>query len=1042
MTGPNAAPILLRGRVRQFFLTAPMPTEPPTNSDLRLARVADGCALAVAALGLAVLAGWLLGSEPLQRVLPHLAAMKCNTALGFLLAGAALFFRGKPAVRLGLAGAVALLGALTLGEIFAGRDFGIDQLFVRDAAGQPPGRMSPATAAGFVLSGAALGLLGARRAGVRWAEALAIGAGTLGFIALLGYALGARNLYSIPGFVSVALHTAAGFAVLAVGLLCAVPGGAVALLLRSRGTGRLLWLGFGVLTVLLMVLGVVSASRLRSIAAQVDALAEVAQPRAVATRELETFLDEMQPETATTFDTRRAATQATLRNTESLTLLLLIGGIVLALVTSGAVARAVLGSREALRLSEERLLLAMDAAQMGSWDWDMLTGEILWTPQHEMLFGYAPGTPRRSYADFQNRLHPDDVERVGAQVRECIGQRTDFHCEFRVVWPDGGTHWLSGFGRFHYDAEGRPRRMLGMIEDITVRKAAEDALHESDERFRAFVTASSDVVYHMSSDWSEMRQLHGRNFIADTKAPSVNWIQEYIYPEDQPQVMAVIHEAIRTKSNFELEHRVRRVDGSVGWTFSRAVPLLNAKGEILEWFGTASDVTARKQTEEEIRQLNSELEQRVAERVVELATKARMLEEKAAELALTSQYKSEFLATMSHELRTPLNSILIFSQQLAANAAGNLTGKQIEFSRHIHSSGTDLLDLITDILDHSKIESGTVTVEVGEIPFAELHGNLDREFRHEAEAKKLQFHLQFAGGLPAVMDSDPKRLRQILKNLLSNAVKFTARGKVGVRVALAARGWRPDHPVLSQAPQVVAFTVEDTGIGIAPEKQQLIFEAFHQADAGTARQYGGTGLGLAISRELAALLGGEIRLASVLGEGSIFALYLPLHYAGPDSARPAPARLPPVARAAPLADVLQPERSEREPLPDAALRGRKVLVVDDDARNIFALTAVLEDEEMAVVIATNGRSAIEIIRQTPDLSLVLMDIMMPGMDGYETMRAIRQAPGFRTLPILALTAKAMPGDREKCLDAGASDYIAKPVNTDQLLALMRNWMAR
>ena len=572
----------------------------------------------------------------------------------------------------------------------------------------------------------------------------------------------------------------------------------------------------------------------------------------------------------------------------------------------------------ALRLSEERLRLAMDAAQMGSWDWDMLTGEILWTPQHEMLFGYAPGTPRRSFADFQNRLHPDDVERVEAQVRECIGQRTDFQCEFRVVWPDGGTHWLSGFGRFHYDAGGRPTRMLGMVEDISARKAVE----------------------------------------------------------------------------------------------------------------------------EQVRQLNRDLEQRVAERVEELATKTGMLEEKAAELALSSQYKSEFLATMSHELRTPLNSILIFSQQLAANAPGNLTEKQVEFSRHIHSSGTDLLDLITDILDHSKIESGTVTVELGEIAFAELHGSIDRDFRHEAEARNLTFLMQFAEGLPAAMESDPKRLQQILRNLLSNAVKFTAHGKVKVRVDLAASGWRPDHPVLSQAPQVVAFAVEDTGIGIAPEKQQLIFEAFRQADAGTARKYGGTGLGLAISRELAALLGGEIRLASVLGEGSTFTLYLPLHYAGPDSPRPAPARLPPVARAAPVADVLQPDRSERQHLPDAALRGRKVLVVDDDARNIFALTAVFENEEMDVVSATNGRSAIEIIRQTPDLGLVLMDIMMPGMDGYETMRAIRQVPEHRTLPILALTAKAMPGDREKCLDAGASDYIAKPVNTYQLLALMRNWIAR
>ena len=563
------------------------------------------------------------------------------------------------------------------------------------------------------------------------------------------------------------------------------------------------------------------------------------------------------------------------------------------------------------------------------------------------------------------------------------------------------------------------------------------------------------------------------------------------------------------------------------------------------------------------------------------------------------------------------------------------------------------------------------------------------------------------------MDSDPKRLQQILKNLLSNAVKFTAHGHVEVRVGLATQGWSPDHPVLSKAQQVVAFAVEDTGIGIAPEKQRLIFEAFQQADAGTSRKYGGTGLGLAISRELAVLLGGEIKLASVHGQGSTFTLFLPLHYSGPDSARTAPAstrlgrdgqgtrsrscpsrakstsrttathieegdpvlliieddphyarillglardkgfkgivatkgalglslarqfhpaaisldiflpdmlgwtvlnqlKLDPATRHIPvqivtleeerqhglahgafsylvkapttegleaafdrikdftaprtkrllivedndierqsivellgyediemvtvatggealeamldqpfdcvvldlrlpdmtgfellekmhaepaladvpvvvftgkeltaeeqtqlktmaksivLKDVQSPERlldetalflhrvvtdlpAEKQNMlerlhgSNEVLRGRKVLVVDDDARNIFALTSLLENQEMDVISATNGRSAIDIIQNTPDLSIVLMDIMMPDMDGYETMREIRKAPEFRTLPILALTAKAMKGDREKCLDAGASDYIAKPVNTDQLLSLMRVWLFR
>ena len=704
---------------------------------------------------------------------------------------------------------------------------------------------------------------------------------------------------------------------------------------------------------------------------------------------------------------------------------------------------------------------------------------------------------------------------------------------------------------------------------------------------------------------------------------------------------------------------------------------------------------------------NAEVERKNAE--VEQARLA--LEEKAAELALTSKYKSEFLANMSHELRTPLNSILILSQQLAGNSGGNLSEKQVEFSRNINSSGSDLLDLINDILDLSKIESGTVTVEVEEIPFADLRDTIDRNFRHVAEAKNLPFDVQFVEELPRSLDSDPKRLHQILKNLLSNALKFTTHGHVKVRVGFATQGWSVEHPVLSGAEQVIAFAVEDTGIGVAPANQRLIFEAFQQADAGTSRKYGGTGLGLAISRELAVLLGGEIKLASVHGQGSTFTLFLPLDYFGPDNARSAPAsdsalettkmltvlrgardeqieddrhdikegdlvllivendphyarillglahdkgfkgivatkgalclslarqfhptaisldiylpdmlgwtvlnrlkrdpnmrhipvqivtveeecqhglshgafaylvkgsttegmeaaferikdftlprtkrllivedndiqrqsivellggkdietvavatggaaleamldqlfdcvvldlslpdmtgfdllervhddqtlvdvpvvvftgkeltaeeqtRLKAMAKSIVLKDVQSAERLldetalflhrvitdlplekqrmiERLHGSNEVLRGRKVLVVDDDARNIFALISLLENQEMDVLSATNGRSAIDIIQRTPDLSIVLMDIMMPDMDGYETMREIREVSEFRTLPILALTAKAMKGDRKKCLDAGASDYIAKPVNTDQLLSLMRGCLSQ
>ncbi len=273
---------------------------------------------------------------------------------------------------------------------------------------------------------------------------------------------------------------------------------------------------------------------------------------------------------------------------------------------------------------------------------------------------------------------------------------------------------------------------------------------------------------------------------------------------------------------------------------------------------------------------NAEVERKNNE--IELARKA--LEEKAAELALTSRYKTEFLANMSHELRTPLNSILILGQQLAENPETNLSARQVEFAKTIHAAGTDLLNLISDILDLSKIESGTVTVESEELGFTQLRETIERNFRHEAESRHLTFTTDFDPRLGRTMVTDAKRLMQIVKNLLSNAMKFTAQGSVRLHVGQAMLGWAADHPVLSQAKVVVEFSVTDTGIGISPEKQKIIFEAFQQADAGTARKYGGTGLGLAISRELAHLLGGEIRLKSSPGAGSTFTLYLPLNYQG------------------------------------------------------------------------------------------------------------------------------------------------------------------
>jgi HAMP domain-containing protein/CheY-like chemotaxis protein/signal transduction histidine kinase len=716
------------------------------------------------------------------------------------------------------------------------------------------------------------------------------------------------------------------------------------------------------------------------------------------------------------------------------------------------------------------------------------------------------------------------------------------------------------------------------------------------------------------------------------------------------------------------------------------------------------------QKAQQLAEQNSEVERKNQE--IEQARRA--LEEKARELALTSKYKSEFLANMSHELRTPLNSILVLGQQLAENPDGNLSGRQVEFARTIHGAGTDLLNLISDILDLSKIESGTVSVEPEELFFGSLLEAVSRPFRHEAENRKLFFEVKSDPKLGRSLVTDPRRLQQVLKNLLSNAFKFTEQGGVRLTVSSAPSGWSPDHPILSGAGSVVAFEVSDTGIGIPAEKQRIIFEAFQQADAGTSRKYGGTGLGLAISRELASLLGGEIQLRSAPGKGSTFTLYVPQTYVGA-AAAPIPekqqghatavvpvflanpavveqdtgveddredlkegdtvllivdddphyarviadlshdkgfrvlvattgaealalarefspaaisldvflpdmlgwtvlnhlkqdsrtrhipvqmltldddrrhglsrgafafvtkptstedleaaltrirdyalprrkrllvvednpaeqlsirellwhddididvvdsgasaleqlgraaydcvvldlrlpdmsgfevldqlrdneklrdlpvvvftgrelspeedSRLHLLARSVVVKDVESPERLLDETalflhrvvanLPpdkqrmldrlhqsDEALFGRKVLIVDDDVRNIFALSSVLERRGMSVLTAGTGREAIATIESTPDLAIVLMDIMMPEMDGYETMQVIRQNSSLRRLPIIALTAKAMKGDREKCLEAGASEYLAKPVNTEQLLSALRMWLHR
>ncbi|MCX4819770.1 HAMP domain-containing protein [Streptomyces sp. NBC_01142] len=565
------------------------------------------------------------------------------------------------------------------------------------------------------------------------------------------------------------------------------------------------------------------------------------------------------------------------------------------------------------------------------------------------------------------------------------------------------------------------------------------------------------------------------NQIAEMIATSVNTISVNTKTEVLLKQSQELTEQLRERSA-ELENRQKALQASNAE--------LEEKAELL----------ARQNRDIEVK--NTEIEEA-----------RQVLEERAEQLAVSMRYKSEFLANMSHELRTPLNSLLILAKLLADNAEGNLSPKQVEFAETIHGAGSDLLQLINDILDLSKVEAGKMDVSPTRIALVQLVDYVEATFRPLTAEKGLDFSVRVSPELPATLHTDEQRLLQVLRNLLSNAVKFTDSGAVELVIRPASadvpqsiREQLLEAGSLREADgDLIAFSVTDTGIGIAAGKMRVIFEAFKQADGTTSRKYGGTGLGLSISREIARLLGGEIHAASEPGRGSTFTLYLPLHPSelppqgypqlapgavdpqGSSADETAVQETGPQARQEPSAyvDHAGPAALFRrrrkalgsmekrpalpgqpggpasgqeqwagaggvqeapEPRRTFTFDGEKVLIVDDDIRNVFALTSVLEQHGLSVLYAENGREGIEVLEQHDDVTVVLMDIMMPEMDGYATTTAIRRMPQFAGLPIIALTAKAMKGDREKAIESGASDYVTKPVDPDHLLSVMEQWM--
>jgi len=441
---------------------------------------------------------------------------------------------------------------------------------------------------------------------------------------------------------------------------------------------------------------------------------------------------------------------------------------------------------------------------------------------------------------------------------------------------------------------------------------------------------------------------------------------------------------------------------------------------------------------EELMATNEQLEDRTREaeaKTRDLEKAKEELEEKTELVIQNSNYKSEFLANMSHELRTPLNSMLILSQMLVEKENENLNAKQIQYLQTIYYSGNELLRLINEILDLEKIETGMMEIIEEPVKMEGILNCLKNQFSPIANQKKLDFLIKIDKEVPTCIETDSHRLNQVLKNLLSNAFKFTEKGKVELSVQMedTSKLAIPDEVVLS-------FTVKDTGIGIPEEKMSIIFEPFKQADGTISRKYGGTGLGLSICKEISRLLGGELEATSIEGMGSSFSIYLPIKGQTKKGTVLAKETISMEGSYRQIATAKGELIENIDSNKSVHLTGKKVLIIDDDIRNIFSIHAALEEYNIDILYSENGKDGINLLEENPDTDLVLMDIMMPEMSGLEAISIIRKKEKFKTLPIIALTAKAMKHNREQCIEAGASDYISKPVNLEQLYSLIQVWL--
>jgi len=635
----------------------------------------------------------------------------------------------------------------------------------------------------------------------------------------------------------------------------------------------------------------------------------------------------------------------------------------------------------------------------GYWDWDIPNNQEYLSPGFKRMFGYAdhelPNTPE----SWQALIFPEDLARLFANFEQHVQSRgaVPFQNEVRYHHKDGSTVWVICSGQvIEWDGGGNPLRMIGCHIDISDRKRAEDAL----KRQLAAVEAAIDGIAILQGDtYLYLNQAHVKLFGYDHPEELLGQSWQMLYdPEELARFEREVFPVLGRDRSWQGEATATRKDGS---TFAEGLSLTLTEEGLL--ICVCRDISEQQAALRERKQAEAQL-QRTNE-----------------ELARATRMKDEFLANMSHELRTPLNAILGMTEGLREEVLGPATPQQLKALQTIERSGFHLLELINDILDVAKVESGQIDLDIQPTAIAPLCQSSLGFIKQQAMKKRIQVDLKLPSQ-PVNLLVDERRIRQVLINLLNNAVKFTDEGgRITLEVSQSPAA--PDSPQEAQAPRFLRLSVIDTGIGIAPDHIPKLFQPFIQIDSALNRKYQGTGLGLALVKRIVELHGGRVGLTSEVGQGSCFTLDLPCVDA---------------TSVTPEVDVVEarPPRSPVRPLESTPL----ILLVEDNEANIITVSSYLSAKEYDLRIARNGQEAIALAQSEP-INLILMDIQMPGMDGLEAIRAIRQNPALATIPIIALTALAMPGDREKCLEAGATDYLSKPVQLKQLALMIQQWLS-